>query len=170
MRARLALAGLLYCACAAGDQTVAVGPSTAFSPPSVNVAPGEKVTWVWAGVFHSSTSDSQSGPEVWDSGVISTGTFSHTFTTPGTYPYYCTVHSYPGGTAMNGSVQVVAPATPSPTQTPPPFTPTSPPSTPAATSTPFPGAVPLLGWAAQLALALGLIAAAWTLLFFSRSR
>jgi plastocyanin len=171
MRSRLVLAGLLFCACAAGDQTINVGPGISFSPSSVTVAPGGKVTWVWAGVFHSSTSDSQSGPEVWNSGIISTGTFDHTFTTPGTYPFYCMVHSFPGGTIMNGSVQVGTPVTPTPTATPPPsVTPTSPPSTPSVTFTPFRGAVPMLGNAARLALALGLIAAAWTLLFFSRPR
>ena len=190
MRARLVLAGLLYCACAAADQTVNVGPGIAFSPANVTVAPGEKVTWVWAGVFHSSTSDSQIGAEVWDSGIISTGSFSHTFTTPGTYPYYCRVHSFPGGTAMNGSVQVLGAVTPTPTATPPPtltptgltltstptttvlpsLTPTSAPTTPSVTFTPFRGAVPMLGGVARLALALGLVAAALALLFFSRSR
>jgi plastocyanin len=200
MRTRLVLAGLLCCAFAAADQTVNVGPGIAFSPSSVTVAPGETVTWVWAGVFHSSTSDSQSGAEVWDSGIISTGQFSHTFTTPGTYPYYCSLHSMPGGTAMNGTVQVTGLTTPTPTQTPPPtvtptftqtltptltptgliltstptatappsLTPTSPPSTPSVTFTPFRGAVPMLGGAGRLALVLGLIAAAWTLLFFFR--
>jgi len=194
MRARLVLAGLLYCACAAADQTVNVGPGIAFSPANVTVAPGEKVTWVWAGVFHSSTSDSQIGAEVWDSGIISTGQFSHTFTTPGTYPYYCQVHSFPGGTAMNGTIQVTGLTTPTPTQTPPPtvtptltptgltltstptatappsLTPTSPPTTPSVTFTPFRGSVPMLGSAGRVALVLGLIAAAWALLFFSRSR
>jgi plastocyanin len=169
MRVRFVLAGLLYCACAAADQTVNVGPGLSFSPSSVTVAPGEKVTWVWAGVFHSSTSDSQSGAEVWDSGIIATGQFSHTFTTPGTYPYYCQVHSFPGGTIMNGSVQVLGAATPTPTATPPPaLTPTSPPSTPSVTFTPFRGAVPMLGTAGRMALVLGLIAAAWFLLAFYR--
>jgi hypothetical protein len=116
-------------------------------------------------VFHSSTSDSQNGPEAWDSGIIATGSFSHTFTTPGTYPYYCMVHSFPGGTAMNGSVQVIAPVTPTPTPTlSPSVTPTSPPASPSPTFTPFRGAVPMLGGAGRVALALGLIAAAWILL------
>jgi len=88
---------------------VNVGPGLSFSPPTVTVAPGDTVVWTFLS-FHSSTSDLQTGPEVWDSGVKSTGTFSHTFTTPGTYPYYCSVHSFPGGTFMNGSVQVQAAA------------------------------------------------------------
>ncbi len=154
MRARLVLAGLLYAACASGDQTVTVGPGFSFSPPSVSVAPGEKVTWSWAAGPHSSTSDSAAGPEVWDSGVRSTGSFDHVFTTPGTYPYYCVVHSFPGGTAMNGVVEVLAPATPSPT-------PTNVPGTPVPLQA---TAVPMLGAAGKLALALGLAALSYFLL------
>jgi hypothetical protein len=80
------------------------------------------------------------GPEVWDSGFLSSGTFSHTFTTPGNYPYYCQVHSVPGGTAMNGVVIVSglgATATPTATVTPTPL-PTAPPVTPIAPASPIP--------------------------------
>jgi hypothetical protein len=66
---------------------------------------------------------------------------------------------------MNGSVQVIAPVTPTPTPTlSPSVTPTSPPASPSPTFTPFRGAVPMLGGAGRVALALGLIAAAWILL------
>ncbi len=116
---------LLGAVCARADQTVNIGPSLAFSPSSVTIAPGEKVTWVWMGSPHSTTSSATTGPESWNSGIQLTGaTFSHTFTTPGTYPYYCQVHSSPTGTAMNGVIQVVAPtATPVNTPTPVPVTP-----------------------------------------------
>jgi len=176
MRARLLAAGFLVAACARGDQTVTVGPGTTFSPSSVVIAPGEKVTWVWTGVYHSSTSDSPSGPEAWDSGIIFIGSFDHNFTVPGLYPYYCQVHSFPGGTAMNGSVQVVAPTTPTPSPTatsppgltPPPAvtaTPTITPFTPVADATPpSGGAVPTLGGGGMLALALSLAALAYLLL------
>ena len=171
MRARAFLAGLLFAASAMADQTVAVGPSLSFSPSDVVIAPGEKVTWVWAGVYHSSTSDTTTGPEVWDSGIIFTGTFAHVFTTPGKYPYYCMVHSFPGGTAMNGTV-TVAVADPTPPPSPSPTlaattTPTSPPGTPVPTATPVRGAsVPTLGGGGMLALALGLA----TLSYFLLSR
>src|SRR5205823_1727183 len=68
---------------------------------------------------------------------LSTGTFSHTFQTPGTYPYYCQVHSFPGGTAMNGAV-VVQGGVPTPTSTPIPATstPVPPTSTPSESATP----------------------------------
>ena len=104
--------------------------------------------------------------------------FFHVFTTPGTYPYYCMVHSFPGGTFMNGVVEVIGPATATPTPTvtltftvAPTLTPTdaptltataaptSAPGTPVPTTTPLPGAaVPTLGPAGKLALAVGLVA------------
>jgi plastocyanin len=93
---------------------VAVGPGFSFSPSSVTIAPGDTVRWVWQGAAHTSTSNTNTGPEVWDSRILSTGTFSHTFTTVGDWPYYCSIHSFPGGTVMNGVVHVAAPA-PAPT-------------------------------------------------------
>ena len=98
--------------CATVDVTV--GPGLSFTPPSVTIAQGDTVRWVWQGALHSSTSDATTGPEVWNSGLLSTGTFSHTFNTAGDWPYYCTLHSSPGGTAMNGVVHVTA-AAPAPT-------------------------------------------------------
>ena len=170
MRSRGVLVGLLFlfAACAAADQSIAVGPGIAFTPSTVTVSPGETVTWVWAGVLHSSTSDLQTGPEVWDSGIISTGTLAHTFRTPGTYRFYCRVHSFPGGTIMNGSVTVLQPATPTPTPTTSlSISPT--PTVPGPTSTPS-TAVPTLGPAGWMAMAFGLAAAALFLLLFPRPR
>ncbi|MGZ8831994.1 MAG: cupredoxin domain-containing protein [Thermoanaerobaculia bacterium] len=89
---------------------VSVGPGFSFSPPTVTVAPGDTVRWNFLAT-HTTTSDLQTGPEVWDSGVLSSGFFTHTFNTPGNYPYYCFLHSSPGGTFMNGVVQVVAAST-----------------------------------------------------------
>jgi plastocyanin len=91
---------------------VTVGPGTTFSPSTVNVVVGDTVQWTWAAgsLPHSTTSNTNTGAEVWDSGVKSTGTFSHTFTTVGNWGYYCTIHSTPTGTAMNGVVHVAAAA------------------------------------------------------------
>ncbi len=93
---------------------VIVGPGFSFNPSSHTIAPGDTVRWVWQGAAHSSTSNTNTGPEVWDSGILATGTFSHTFTTVGDWPYYCSLHSFPGGTVMNGVVHVAALA-PTPT-------------------------------------------------------
>ena len=91
---------------------VTVGPGLSFSPSSITVAPGDTVRWVWApaSINHTTTSDLSVGSEVWDSGVMSAGTFSHTFNTVGDWSYYCALHSFPGGSSMNGVVHVVAPA------------------------------------------------------------
>ena len=91
----------------AATVSVRVGPGLSFTPANVAVAPGDSVVWTFAAT-HTTTSDRQTGAEVWNSGIQSSGTFTHTFTTPGTYPYYCSLHSVPGGTFMNGSVQVAA--------------------------------------------------------------
>lgn len=86
---------------------VAVGPGFNFTPANVTVAPGDTVTWTFFAT-HTSTSDNPAAAEAWNSGVLSSGTFSHTFNTPGTYPYYCSIHSFPGGSFMNGVVTVAA--------------------------------------------------------------
>lgn len=150
-------------------QNVNVGPGLAFSPSTVTVLPGETVIWTFQGAPHSTTSNATSGPEFWDSGIVFTvgQTFSHTFNTVGSHPYYCQVHSSPTGTMMNGVV-IVAPATPTATPSP---NPTATP-TPTVTSTPTglggPGGpgfqIPDLGGSGQAALALALVAAAFFLL------
>lgn len=69
-----------------------------FSPDPQTVAVGDTVHWVWDGFDHSTTSGSCSGttctPDLlWNSGITNTGaTFDFTFTTPGTYNYFCSVH------------------------------------------------------------------------------
>jgi plastocyanin len=110
MRARFLFSALIFSATLLhADQNVNIGPGNAFSPPDVTITPGETITWTWLAPLHSTTSDSPIGPEVWDSGVQNSGTFTHTFSTPGDYPYYCSVHSFPGGTMMNGIIRVSSP-------------------------------------------------------------
>lgn len=107
-----ALFGLYASAAVAATIPVSVGPGFSFSPATVTVAPGDTIVWTFFST-HTSTSDSAIAAEAWDSGVLSGGTFSHTFHTPGTYPYYCAIHSVPGGTFMNGAV-IVAPVATAP--------------------------------------------------------
>src|SRR5207244_4518558 len=92
--------------------------SYAFSPATVTLNPGERVSWVNV-ASHTVTSTT---------GLFdSTDDFSFTFAQTGTYDYYCRVH---GDQGMRGQVVVTAPsptASPSPTATPTPrpATPTS---------------------------------------------
>ena len=76
----------------------------AFNPSSVVVQSGSTVTWTWndGTTPHNVTFLSGPTPRPADSGTMSSGTHTGTFTTVGTYGYHCTLH---GG--MNGTVTVV---------------------------------------------------------------
>src|SRR3972149_9941039 len=62
-----------------------------FQPASIQVQVGTTVVWTNTGSLpHTSTSE---GAGAWDSGIKTAGqNYSHTFNTPGTFPYFCTVH------------------------------------------------------------------------------
>jgi plastocyanin len=111
MRRLGALAMLLLLAAGAGAAThnVSVG-NFFFSPNDITVAPGDTVIWTF-GSTHTVTSTSG---ESYDSGIQSSGTFSHTFSTVGNHGYVCGLHG-----AMTGVVRVVAPS-PTPTSSPTP--------------------------------------------------
>jgi amicyanin len=73
----------------------------AFHPPSLDVRVGDTVVWTNAdAVGHTATVST--GPWRFDSGLLQRGEwYSYTFTTPGTYQYYCGPHPF-----MRGSVTV----------------------------------------------------------------
>ena len=77
-----------------------------FTPQDVTINVGDTVKWIWAVSGHSSTSGTPGNPDgMWDSGILNMGaTFSFTFTSAGTFPYYCTPHGACCG--MIGSVTV----------------------------------------------------------------
>ncbi len=75
--------------------TVAAGPQVhidnfQFSPPTLTVPKGTTVTWTnQDDMVHTVTSVAQ----VFSSASLETDdTFSYTFTTPGTYTYFCKLH------------------------------------------------------------------------------
>ena len=74
-----------------------------FNPDPIPIKVGDTVNWVWDADNHSTTSDTA----IWDSGVHNTGfSYSHTFTSAGNFPYYCSIHGGPGGAGMHGTVNV----------------------------------------------------------------
>jgi plastocyanin len=81
-----------------GDITVG---NNFFSPATLTVAPGTTVTWGWAAgdTLHqiAFTDNAPGSPKQ------STGSFQRTFSTAGTYNYYCTVH---GPQLMSGTITV----------------------------------------------------------------
>jgi len=91
-------------------ETASVAPSAAekqividnftFDPPTLTVPVGTKVTWVnHDDVPHTATSTAK--PKHFDSRTLDTdGQFTHVFTAPGTYDYFCAVHPKMTGTIV----------------------------------------------------------------------
>lgn len=79
----------------AGEQ----GNPLPYSPSPYTVKVGASVTWVNKdSTTHTVTS---SGSSLFDSGNMAPGaTYSFTFTQPGTYQYYCTIHPWMKGTIV----------------------------------------------------------------------
>ena len=76
-----------------------------FAPVSTGIIIGDIVVFDWIGDGHSTTSDVTSGPDAWNSGVISIGsTFDVSISNPGTHPFYCIPHGGPGGAGMSGEI------------------------------------------------------------------
>jgi plastocyanin len=100
--------------------TVAAG-GLRFTPSSLTIQIGDTVKWTWSATGHSSTSGTPGTPDgIWNSGILNQGaTFTHTFTTAGSFPYYCMPHGACCG--MTGVVTVSSP-TPTPTPAPTPAT------------------------------------------------
>jgi plastocyanin len=76
-----------------------------FQPATLSVPTGTTVTWTNTGSTQHTVTDDPSkavnaadaalpaGAQAWDSGILNGGqTFTHTFTTPGTYKYFCIPH------------------------------------------------------------------------------
>jgi plastocyanin len=107
----------------AATATVLVGSSgKVFTPAITNIAVNDQVIWTWGGplgIPHSTTSGTVSGagagatatPDgLWNSGLaVVAHSFTNTFSSAGTFPYYCQVH-YTNG--MIGTIIVAAPNLP----------------------------------------------------------
>jgi plastocyanin len=73
-----------------------------FSPKKITIAPGDTVTWTFKGSSaHNVTFDD------FNSKLMKSGTFEHTFDSAGSFSYLCTVH-----TGMTGTVEVSDSAAP----------------------------------------------------------
>ena len=83
--------------------------ATAYSPPTIKVAVGDKVTWSNKDtVFHTVTSGKSDGSKATPDGKFNSGNieagdeFSFTFDTAGEYPYHCEPHPWMRGPVIVG--------------------------------------------------------------------
>lgn len=85
-----------------GDITLT---ASTFDPQNFNTQAGESFTWVnQFGVQHTITPD---GHTRWQRTVVTNQgqQFTATINEPGTYPYHCEIHGFPGG-GMHGTITV----------------------------------------------------------------
>jgi len=106
-------------ACAFGGDKAAARAITAisivdfsFQPGSVNINPGDVVTWTNNGAMaHTTTSDTG----LWDSGSLQPGqSFSFTFATAGSFDFHCNIHPFMAGTVVVGAASAGDPSLTSP--------------------------------------------------------
>lgn len=79
--------------------------NTSFNPKTKTISAGTEITWVNKDSFnHTVTSGTPGNPDgLFDSGVIGPGgTYKRTFSTAGTYNYYCSIHQ----DIMTGTITV----------------------------------------------------------------
>lgn len=107
--AGVVLAFVIFAACSSSTPTVAAPPppnaalvvlkNIAFNPPTVTIKAGQTVAWKFddGSIVHNVTGNG------WASSDMNRGYYTHTFATPGTYNYQCTIHS-----GMTGVVIVTA--------------------------------------------------------------
>lgn len=84
-------------------ETIEASDNYTFSQPNLTISAGTSVRWVNVGqMLHTVTPD---GHSEWSSANLGSNgsTFTHTFSTPGTYDYYCQPHV---GFGMTGTVTV----------------------------------------------------------------
>lgn len=94
--AYILIAANIFSGCSKSSNNPATGPNAvtiqgfAFTPSTITVSLNTTITWTNKdAVAHTVTSTTG----IFDSGLISAnGTYSHTFTTAGTFPYSCTIH------------------------------------------------------------------------------
>lgn len=81
-----------------------------FTPASFTATVGDTIKWIWVSGTHTTTSTSvPAGAATWDNPITSSSTsFEYIITTPGTYNYWCSIHT----TAMEGSFTVTPASVP----------------------------------------------------------
>ncbi|MBV2152034.1 plastocyanin/azurin family copper-binding protein [Kitasatospora sp. SUK 42] len=73
----------------------------AFSPAELTVKVGTKVTWTNTDPdAHTVTSKQGSNGPLQSAALATNDTYSYTFTTPGTYAYYCSIHPFMTATVV----------------------------------------------------------------------
>jgi plastocyanin len=100
---RTSLAAIGFCALVAAAPAVAPQVTIdnfAFTPAEITVSPGTTVTWLNRDDIPHTVTDA-ADTKAFKSAPLDTGdSFSHLFATPGTYHYFCSLHTHMQGTIV----------------------------------------------------------------------
>jgi len=109
---RTMLCGLVGCAltCPLSGQAAVTNVTIQdffFNPADVTINVNDQILWTWADAsLHSSTSGANLTPDgLWDSGLMAQPgfTFPLTFTTAGSFPYFCSFHLFTGSVTVQAA-------------------------------------------------------------------
>ena len=100
----------------ATDGVLPDGSDNRWTPNAVTVKVGELVTWSFAGTTIAHNVKSATGWDFSNTPNVAGPAATHTFTTPGTYEFFCQLHATP----MRGTVTVTDAAGTAPPPPPPP--------------------------------------------------
>ena len=78
-----------------------------FDAPTVQIQPGESVTWHWVGSSEHTVTASANQTMSFRSPLMGSGSFTRSFPKPGRFTYFCEIHS-----GMRGAVEVGPPPFP----------------------------------------------------------
>src|SRR5579863_1007385 len=85
----------------------------AFVPATTNINPDDSVLWTWPSGSRDHNVASTSTSPAWPTSATLSGpaTFNNVFTTPGTFPYICTIHGFTGAVVVltNPVVTITSP-------------------------------------------------------------
>jgi len=106
----LLFAGLSIFSFAQATKHIVTVQNFSFSPSSFSATVGDTVEWQWVAGNHTTTSTTIPGAAAtWNNPMTSSNTkFDYVITTPGTYNYWCAIHT----TSMEGTINVTATAVP----------------------------------------------------------
>ncbi|MFQ5447756.1 MAG: plastocyanin/azurin family copper-binding protein, partial [Saprospiraceae bacterium] len=94
---------------ASGKKHVVEVEDFEFIPANLDIVLGDTVEFIWTGAnTHTTTSDTTSGPDSWNSGLLNNGdTFQVVISEAGDHPYYSIPDGGPGGIGMSGVIHAL---------------------------------------------------------------
>lgn len=102
--------GLAPAAPALARDTIVEIPGRFFSPSRATVVTQDRVIWANSDIL---AHDVRSTNGTFDSGLLGRGArFTHTFSEPGDFPYFCSVHAFMSGVVTAVPATLAAPAAP----------------------------------------------------------